>query len=188
MKKLLGIMVLGLLLTLSAKADDIRDFEIEGISIGDSLLDYYTKNEIVSKKVNYYKDNTFSSINIYNDDLKINLKIYEQVVVGFKSNDKNYTLAAISGILVLDIDDCFNRIKLITKEISDIFPNTKPTNKKNIQVTFGKHTYNKFELNDGDNVKVSCVDYDSTNEYPDHLRIAINNGDYQDWLNEKAYK
>ena len=100
----------------------------------------------------------------------------------------NYTLAAISGILVLDIDDCFNRIKLITKEISNIFPNTKPTNEKNLQVTFGKHTYNKFELNDGDNVKVSCVDYDSTNEYPDHLRIAINNGDYQDWLNEKAYK
>ena len=28
------------------KADDIRDFEIEGMSIGDSLLDYYSKEEI----------------------------------------------------------------------------------------------------------------------------------------------
>ena len=28
------------------KADDISDFEIEGISIGDSLLDYYSKREI----------------------------------------------------------------------------------------------------------------------------------------------
>jgi len=28
------------------KADDIRDFEIEGISIGDSLLDYFTEEEI----------------------------------------------------------------------------------------------------------------------------------------------
>ena len=46
MKKLLGIVVLGLLLTLSAKADDIRDFEIEGMSIGDSLLDYVREDKI----------------------------------------------------------------------------------------------------------------------------------------------
>ncbi|MDC1178549.1 hypothetical protein OAT26_05055, partial [Candidatus Pelagibacter sp.] len=43
MKKLLGIVVLGLLLSLSAKADDISEFEIEGMSIGDSLLDHYSK-------------------------------------------------------------------------------------------------------------------------------------------------
>ena len=29
------------------KADDIVDFEIEGISVGDSLLDYYTEEEIL---------------------------------------------------------------------------------------------------------------------------------------------
>ena len=28
------------------KADDIRDFEIEGISIGDSLLDYFQESEV----------------------------------------------------------------------------------------------------------------------------------------------
>ena len=27
-------------------ADDIRDFQIEGISIGDSLLDYFSEHEI----------------------------------------------------------------------------------------------------------------------------------------------
>ena len=32
------------------KADDISEFEIEGMSIGDSLLDYFSKNEI---KENY---------------------------------------------------------------------------------------------------------------------------------------
>ena len=28
------------------KADDIRDFQIEGMSIGDSLLDYFSESEI----------------------------------------------------------------------------------------------------------------------------------------------
>ena len=41
MKKLLGIVVLGLLLINPSQADDIRDFQIEGMSLGDSALDYF---------------------------------------------------------------------------------------------------------------------------------------------------
>ena len=33
------------------KADDIRDFQIEGMSIGDSLLDFYQEDEINEKKI-----------------------------------------------------------------------------------------------------------------------------------------
>ena len=42
------IIVLVLIFSLQSltKADDIRDFQIEGISIGSSLIDYFTKNEI----------------------------------------------------------------------------------------------------------------------------------------------
>ena len=40
-----------------AKADDISEFEIEGMSIGDSLLDFMTINEINSSKLNYVSDN-----------------------------------------------------------------------------------------------------------------------------------
>ena len=47
MKKLLGIVVLGLFLITPSQADDIRDFQIEGMSIGDSLLDYYSEKFIL---------------------------------------------------------------------------------------------------------------------------------------------
>ena len=46
MKKLLAIVVLGLLLINPSQADDISDFQIDGMSIGDSLLDYISKKEI----------------------------------------------------------------------------------------------------------------------------------------------
>ena len=46
MKRLLLILILTLSFQSMTKADDIRDFEIEGISIGDSLLDYFTEEEI----------------------------------------------------------------------------------------------------------------------------------------------
>ena len=33
------------------KADDITDFQIEGMSVGDSLLDYYSEKEIKKIKI-----------------------------------------------------------------------------------------------------------------------------------------
>ena len=50
MKKLL-ILLFSLLFLSSTSvfADDISDFSIEGISIGDSLLDYMTEGEILEK-------------------------------------------------------------------------------------------------------------------------------------------
>ena len=48
MKRLLAYLFLVLVLTFNfqslTKADDIRDFEIEGISIGDSLLNFMTES------------------------------------------------------------------------------------------------------------------------------------------------
>ena len=46
MKKLLEIVILGLLLSFNANADDTRDNQIEEISIGDSLLKYYSEKDI----------------------------------------------------------------------------------------------------------------------------------------------
>ena len=46
MKRLLIILILTFSFQSLTNADDIRDFKIEGISIGDSLLDYYSKKEL----------------------------------------------------------------------------------------------------------------------------------------------
>jgi len=46
MRLFLSILILILNLQSWVKADDVSDFEIEGMSIGDSLLNYMTKKEI----------------------------------------------------------------------------------------------------------------------------------------------
>ncbi len=56
------------------KADDIRDFQIEGMSIGDSLLDYMSKKRIKKKIVNQgYHNDDFKAIllNIQDKEIKI---------------------------------------------------------------------------------------------------------------------
>ena len=49
MKKFLLTLILIFSVQSLTNADDIRDFEIEGISIGDSLLKFYTKFQINSE-------------------------------------------------------------------------------------------------------------------------------------------
>ena len=46
MKRLLLILILTLCFQSSSMADDIRDFQIEGMSIGDTLLQFVTNEEI----------------------------------------------------------------------------------------------------------------------------------------------
>ena len=73
MKNFLIIIVLSLSLMPPAKSDDISDFQIDGVSIGDSLLDHYSEYEI-KKAMNY--PNQYNS-----DEFKMAL---------FESKSKNY--------------------------------------------------------------------------------------------------
>jgi len=54
MKKLLGILVIGLLLSSNAYANNIEDFELEGVSVGGSLLDYFNEEEIINNSKYIY--------------------------------------------------------------------------------------------------------------------------------------
>ena len=55
MRVFLSVLVLIFSLQSLTKADDISDFQIEGMSVGDSLLDYFNKSLIDSEKTFIYK-------------------------------------------------------------------------------------------------------------------------------------
>ena len=119
MKKLLGIVVLGLLLITPSQADDIRDFEIEEISIGDSLLDHFTKAEIEENRLEFTESSnkkySYSEIsNIFKD--------YTNLQFFYKRQDSNYKIESIGGILFYEnnIDECLLKKEEILKDIKTI--------------------------------------------------------------------
>ena len=67
-KRLLLILILTLSFQTWTKADDIKDFEVEGISIGDSLLGHMSKREIKENYIDYGGVKKFYATN-YNKDL-----------------------------------------------------------------------------------------------------------------------
>ena len=75
-------------------ADDIRDFQIEGMSIGDSLLDYFNETEIINSKADWYVDNKYTTSKLSLQDFEN----FRHIDVSFLTKDKLYRITGMSAI------------------------------------------------------------------------------------------
>ena len=91
MKVLITLFLIIFSFQFSSNADDIRDFQIEGISIGDSALEFFDKKEIEErKKIGFvYTDKTFFSATFYNKDF---FEKYHNIQLHIKANDSKYII------------------------------------------------------------------------------------------------
>ena len=179
-------------------ADDIRDFQIEGMSIGDSALDYFTNKDIkkaIKEKLTYPNSQKFSMLTFY---LHKNLKIYDSVQINHLTKDKKLIIYGISGINYFEnsINECKKDKKIIVNELSEIFKNSEKVNQKR------KHEYDKsgksfihqtlFDLISGDQIRVECYDWSKKmtkkNELLDQLVVSILHKDFSIFLKNEAYK
>ena len=104
MKKLLAIIIFSLYFMLPAQADDIRDFQIEGISIGDSTLNYMDKKKLINSMKYGFKSKEFAYITF---EEKSNT--YDEILLLFKPDDKKFTVHSISARIFYskDANSCY---------------------------------------------------------------------------------
>jgi hypothetical protein len=109
MKRLILILVLTFSFQSLSKADDISDFQIEGMSVGDSLFDYFNKEEILKYAVNPYNSDIWTT---YSDMFK-NSNTYDGFQVTFKKDDHQYKIESVVGQLLYEknIDKCYKKKK-----------------------------------------------------------------------------
>ena len=190
MRIFLSVLILIFSLQSLTKADDIRDFEIEGMSIGDSLLNHISKINIEKLTENYYKDNLYTAITVFpNDNTKLKFETYDAVVLNFFTNDINYELQAISGIIIYEenIIDCTKKSDQIVEEFKTFLVNTEVQN-NNFEGVFGNVASVEFNFMSQDMVIVGCYDYLPHESHTDHLRVSIDRKEFLVWVEEKAYK
>ena len=110
MKTLLTLFVL--LFSSSLFAEDISDFEIEGMSIGDSALDYFSEKKISSLPKHFHRKSRKFFYVIIGPEKKF--KVYDKVILNFKANDKNYKIYALSGVFDYpnSIKQCYKSMRL----------------------------------------------------------------------------
>jgi len=197
MKKLLLILILTLSFQTWIKADDIRDFKIEGISIGDSLLDYMTEVEINKKIIKQdYTSDRFKTIFINSSHILVN--IYDGLYFDFKKNDNKYIIQAIAAKVDyenLPIIRCLDKKKEIVSSIKLLFPNSEPvddtqshpsdeTGKSKVyRTSFGITNSNWLSI------EASCFSWDKKIiRFSNHLRVSVKSDEYNVWLRDEAYK
>ena len=178
------------------KANDINDFEIEGISAGESLLKFFDKNFIDREKFfNYDSDEMYS---LY---IKENLETYEELEINFKNNDDNYKIQAIAGIEIIDISECLKKKKAITKEFKILFSldsedyihkydNDYITSGTNASFTSESRAYiSDWNFPNGDMVRVWCSEWgeDVIREFNwnNELNVKIQNKDLMDFIRKQ---
>ena len=176
--------------------DDVRDFQIEGMSVGDSLLDYFSEDIIKSKKEFLYKNQDYFSVMFYKNP---RFEVYDSVQFHIKKNDKKYKISTIAGLIYFkdNINDCYNKKNEIISELNNFFSDNI---KKKYDYEYkyinsdksGKSISNitVFELNTDDAVRVMCDDWSEkmtkAKNYWDALRITIEPKEFILWMKNKS--
>ncbi len=194
MKKLLAILVLTLCLTTPSQADDIRDFQIEGISVGDSLLDYFKEEEIKKAQKNSY-DYSNKFIDFWVPAKIKNKNDYDRVSIVNKKYDSKYIIYGVTASknLTNNFEICLQLKKEVVDELSSMFVNAKKKNtgkeKHPADKTGKSFAYSTiFYIGDG-YVKIACFDFYDNNpdNWFDEFRVDIVTEEFGNFL-KKHYK
>ena len=190
MKKILGIVVLGLFLSTSAYADEIKNFEIENISIGDSALDYFTESQLENSELDWFN----YSHKEYSTSLLSGKGIYDWFKISYKSDDDDFIIEGMVGIVVkkkYDDNKCNKELDITAFNISELFKNTKQRKKQLYKVAYnprkifqeshptGKSTVASisFDFKDEGKIILSCYNMDKVTNQIDSPIKDINQFD-----------
>ncbi len=189
MRIILSILILIFNLQSWTKADDIKDFEIEGMSIGDSLLKFMNKNEISNSKRNYFNSKRKYYVVGYNN----NLTTYETVDIYLKTDDKDYIIKNIIGFIFLNKNDCLSKKDEINKEIGILFKDSyvdNYTETHQIDKTKKSKVYTTVYYTNSDNddhVRIECTDWSKEIEkeknWSDNLGVSAVSDEINKWFN-----
>ena len=197
------ISVIALILIFSlqfwSNADDIRDLEVEGISLGQNALDYFSKKDIDQNKSYYPNDKEIWRYLIILKD-----KQYDSIQLHLKSKNNEYVVVGVAGLIYFyDEKDafrtCMRKRSSIVNDIELNLVNVKKSDEERDNLvsddtgkSYVQAIYFDFKEYFSEYVKVACTYFsdeyrNKTNHPPSYLRVALTSTELHYWLKEKAF-
>ena len=132
MKKIFLILCI-LFFSTNLVADEIENFEIEGLTIGESLLKHFSKKDIeteVNSIYSYkYKDDKYIQLGVGDKEgysLKKKMNLYDSMSIVVKGGDKKYIIKSLSGKILChnNINRCNSKYDEIVTDLKNYFENS----------------------------------------------------------------
>ncbi len=194
MKTFLIVVVLIFSLQAYAKADNISEFEIEGLSVGDSLLNFASEQEIKKAKAKEQFPN--DKYIIYRYDLIKSPTQYDWISVTAKKNDLKYIVTNIAGAIDYEeLEECLLLKKDIIASIEKLFKSVQKQedkypsgqDKTGKSIVYGTQYYFKpYPSNEA--ISVNCYHMSDVSNIRKSLKVAVNIEEYAYFLINEAYK
>ncbi len=173
MKKTLIILVLVFTLLGCERGPLIENYKIEGISIGDTLLDFMSEKQIVKQISNPLT--SYDHLDPPNKFLEIflsqGLETYYEVSLFVENGDKNYIIQGMFGELKnSSIEKCLEEKSNIIEEFDLLFKDKSSVEKYEYEgrnAFFYEHSY---FLNTSDRAMIQCIE---APEYQEHNSLVI---------------
>ena len=198
MKRLILILILVFSFQSFSKANDIREFQIEDMSIGDSLLKFMSLNEINNNTFeNYFKNGKkrkYYATGFFDTDK------YDQLEIYLKTGDNNFKIKAITGFKQINnLQKCLSLKKEIVDEIQNLFIDIEPVTYNDVPHTFDKSGKSKqyqtaFLLKDRrakDHIRIECTKWSKKMKkekgFGDTLGISVFSTETLEWV-DKGYQ
>ncbi|MDA9682867.1 hypothetical protein N9U23_03160 [Candidatus Pelagibacter sp.] len=169
MKVFIKILVLILSIHTYVKADDSRDFQIEGISLGDNLLDYINLKKINNNATN---ESRYEGTNFKRTCIDDYGPIYDRVCATYLNNKKKI-IQSVQGVLnfnKVNYKICKSKMNNIDNELSSLFENLKKKDWGLLELSSLKETYPEstyhpitFDFQDQSRIQLACYNYPSIN-------------------------
>ena len=173
------------------KADDIRDFEIEGMSLYDSALDYFSLSEIEDSKRNFYINKKYTTSSLKSDKFQI----YSEIQISYRSDDKSFKMLDINGIVKKNYEECMKEIETTSLEFDQIFK--EATQDKLLTYSHNSDISKESKVSDiywrfdnGDLIVLACYNWDTKygkeNNYNSEIRVTIGSKEFDAFLVEES--
>ena len=187
-KKIFFLIILAIPFQNLSLADDIQNLKIEGMSVGDSALDYFNETQLEDNEQGWHN----YSYKEYSTSLMPGKGIYDWFLVSYDNNDENFVIAALVGGLSkknYKKKKCNNKLDAVAFNMSELFKNIKQENKKKYELTVaasrtypftGKSrvTSKSFNFPDGGEIILACYYMDKeANKNSNFMMSTLNQKD-----------
>ena len=183
MRLFIAVLVLIFSLQSWTKAENIRDFQIEGISIGDSLLDFYSKREI-NNFSNYDHLPSDMKFRVADDERKIGS--YDGLQFFYKPKDQKFKIYSVAGHIYCNSKNKCNKIfEEIKSDMEKSLggKNFKKDTYKHFDDKSGKSVGTIYYLDvDGGHIKIEYMDWSKKMKWSDNVNVTINTIEAIDWM------